>query len=685
MQLRAALNDYKRTHGGQTVFPGECRTTSGLFSGLDARLVYVGADGRLRDFSAPLSGLHGLVRSRFGLRVDDETHWLDEFDTVSQQYHGDTALVETTFAGAGCRVVKTDLTIGRAHVTQVAVDGERASEIDELVVFATFAPEGTESQIGQLVYEDRGVVEAYHRRERNLLAADTGFDAVRGQRPEGLGELLGDDPIDHPRSVEDDSYEAGKLGGDLVAVAPFDDGAVTVSTLLAETGDERGAAVDEVAALAADHDAASLAVTANAQVGNGPTAMGTDDTDSAHETAIAADRRVLRLLASPDGPRIAGPDFDPFYEHSGGYGYTWFRDDGEISRYLLDADAALDLGLEEQFAASARFYRETQCDDGSWPHRVWPCDQSLAPGWANAMVEGGGVDYQADQTASVVAFLATYLRRGDPDDPEAIEEVLTDAVAALDDSLEADGLPGRCQNAWEDMAGRFTHTAATYLQAYASVAQAPVGDLAEHAAAQTRTVYDGIDDLRVTDRGVFALRIDDGEQDDRLDSSTFALAEAHAEAAEVGVVDEERLDRLTSHMETTLDGLYRETDSVAGLVRYEGDDWRQREQAAPKIWTVSTAWGAHAASAFADLLVEQGRDGSEFVDWADDLLAELLPGGSLCYPGDFLPEQVFDDGTPDSATPLGWPHAIRLAMVAEKTADQQTAATRSVSVANEDD
>jgi GH15 family glucan-1,4-alpha-glucosidase len=36
----------------------------------------------------------------------------------------------------------------------------------------------------------------------------------------------------------------------------------------------------------------------------------------------------------------------------------------------------------------------------------------------------------------------------------------------------------------------------------------------------------------------------------------------------------------------------------------------------------------------------------------------------LCEPTSYLPEQFFDDGTPDSATPLGWPHAIRLATVA---------------------
>ena len=46
------------------------------------------------------------------------------------------------------------------------------------------------------------------------------------------------------------------------------------------------------------------------------------------------------------------------------------------------------------------------------------------------------------------------------------------------------------------------------------------------------------------------------------------------------------------------------------------------------------------------------------------LLDPMLPGGPLSTAGGYLPEQLFDDGTPDSARPLGWSHAIRLATVA---------------------
>ena len=77
MQLRDALHDYKRASGDETLFAGERRTLSGRFSGGDRRLVHID-DGVLRDFGYPLSGLTGLVRSRFGLKVDGEKHWFDD-------------------------------------------------------------------------------------------------------------------------------------------------------------------------------------------------------------------------------------------------------------------------------------------------------------------------------------------------------------------------------------------------------------------------------------------------------------------------------------------------------------------------------------------------------------------------------------------------------------------------------
>ncbi|MFC4543486.1 glucan 1,4-alpha-glucosidase [Halosolutus amylolyticus] len=667
MELHGALNDFKRSRGDPHLFPGERRSTTGLFSGLDDRLVHVAPDGSIRDYSYPLSGLSGIERSRFGLERDGSVHWFDDGD---QRYVHGTAVVETVYDLGGRTCRQYDLTIDRLHLTHVelesAVDGDSPPT---LVGCFGFAPDGRANRIGQLQHDD--AVEVYHDSERDVLAASTDLD-VTGQVPERFEELLASDPIEFPRSEADDRYEEDRLSPITRVSVPLtgESPSATVATLLTDGG-ERTAALDRVRSGATEYDDREAILAAGRRQARD--ALPDPDSGSGVEDGFA-DLRALCLLRAPTGARIAGPEFDPFYRYSGGYGYTWFRDDGEIAAFLLEADRAAGLDLEPWHAASARFHCETQLPDGTWPHRVWPHNGELAPGWANARLEDGSTaDYQADQTASVAAFLATYLRRIDPSD-DRVRETLTAALDGMDATLSADGLPGRVQNAWENMTGRFTHTAATYLEAYAAIARAPVpDDVAARASENARTVYEALDDLWLPDRGIYALRLDGEEVDDRLDGSTLALASAHREYDAIAAVDDARLDRLVSHVETTIDGLYRDPDGpVEGLARFEGDPWRVRTQDEAKIWTVTTAWGAYAAAELGQLLAANDRPEREsFEIRARELLSLVAPGGTLRRSGEYLPEQVFDDGTADSATPLGWPHAIRLATASVLEATEQ--------------
>ncbi|WP_440008271.1 glycoside hydrolase family 15 protein [Halomicrococcus sp. SG-WS-1] len=659
MQLRDALNDYKRHRDDSTRFPGERRTTTGRFSGRDGRLVHVDEDGAVRDFSYPLVGLTGVARSRFGVRPanedDAETTWFDA--AVDQRYHDRTALVVTDHETVHGRVTQYDLTVDGVHVTHV--DASDADEALDVVAGFGFAPDGRDTRIAQLHHGD--AVEVYHAEEADFLASATGFEAVRGSAFGGFPELLEETPAEYPRAGRRNPYDEDLLSGDVVGVIPTEDGTATLATLLTSREETpRDDALDAVRTAAA-RDAAALERAAEAQVDD-PV-----DADRPHAAAIAADRRVLSLLTGRSGLRIAAPDFDPYYAHSGGYGYSWFRDDAEISRFLLEADRHFGLGLDDWHDRSAAVYAETQLDDGTWPHRVWPFDASLAPGWANGRMEAGdGLNYQADQTGSVTTYVAAYDEGGNYGD------VLARALDGLDATLADDGRPVACQNAWEDMSGRFAHTAATFLEAYSALAATDPDDVADRAADRAREVYDALDDLWVDDRGVYALREyadhheDAGELDERVDSATLALVGAHRAYDRVGDVDDERLDRLVSHVETVVDELFHDPDGpVAGLVRYEGDGWRRREQDGEKIWTVSTAWGANAAGTLAAMLADRGDDRADaMAATARDLLALVLPDGPLCLDSGYLPEQVFDDGTPDSATPLGWPHALRLATVA---------------------
>jgi len=685
MQLRDALDDYKRYRHASKVFPGEDRSTTGRFSGRDGRLVHVHPDGSLRDFGYPLTDLTGLERSRFGLRVDGDVTWFDKSVTATpgdaepaaQAYHGDTGLVITEHETVHGPVTQFDLTLGNAHVTHFDCTGVDAAHA-EVAAFVGFAPDGRDTQIAQLHHDD--VVEVFHRVERDFLGSATGFSRVQGQVPAKFSEVLGNEPVDHPRDVTEGRYEEDRLSGNVVATLPLEDGRATLSTLLTD-GDatDRATALGRLEDLAATYtDAATFEASASEQVAVTPTE------DDPFANALAADLRVLSLLSGRTGLRIAGPDFDPYYANSGGYGYTWFRDDAEIALFLLESADWLDLDLDDWHARSAHSFCETQRADGSWPHRVWPSDRRLAPGWANGRLEAGDdVDYQADQTGSVVAFLGAYADATGTDAKEAeatavgdsvdVAGTLESALASLDDTLEADGRPEVCQNAWEDTTGRFAHTTAIFLEAYATLATTTSvdQDLRAHAGDRASEVYEALDDLWLPDDGIYALReYTDGAGrtvlDDRCDSATLAIVSAHRTFDRFESVDDERLDRLVSHVETVVDTLYRApSDEVEGLIRYEGDGWRRRDQDDEKIWSVSTAWGAHAAAGLAALLGDRDDDrADEFAALARDLLALVLPDGPLCMDTGYLPEQVFDDGTPDSATPLGWPHALRLATVA---------------------
>jgi len=204
MQLRDALDDYKRNTGHDTRFPGERRTVTGRFSGGEGRLVHVDADGELRDFGYPLTGQTGLVRSRVGLAVGDEVTWLDEVET-QQRYVGDTTLIETVHETDRATVTRHDVTLGDAHLTRVTIDvgDDGHANVDpadlSLVVYARFAPDGRDNRVGQLRYDD--AIEVYHADEHDFLASDTGFTDLRGQLPTTFPELLDDAPTDLPATA----------------------------------------------------------------------------------------------------------------------------------------------------------------------------------------------------------------------------------------------------------------------------------------------------------------------------------------------------------------------------------------------------------------------------------------------------------------------------------------------------
>ncbi|MEF8840322.1 MAG: glycoside hydrolase family 15 protein [Haloarculaceae archaeon] len=679
MRLRTALNDYKRDRSEGRRYPGERRTVDGAFSGYGDRLVRVDPSGSLGDFSSPLSGLYGVDRSRLGISVRNRTDWFDSLDTIRQHYYRDTNLVETEYDVGAFTVHQYDLTLGRAHVTHVELRGEVPAEA-HLVAFLTLAPEGQEARVGRLIHEAGGpdgskAVEVFHRREHDYVTASTGLDRVEGQVPERFGEILAEDPIDLPRDATLDRYEDTHLSGDVLVTAPLERvGRAARTTLVTQLSDH--GEIDRETALADLRDCATTYRTADDLRGAAREYTGVDVPAGAPRSALVeADRRVLGLLRAPTGARIAAPESDPFTVNSGGYGYTWVGEDAGISGCLLAAADGLGLDVDRELAESARFYCDTQLANGTWPHRVWASDGSLAPGWANATVEGvDSGEHRGDLTARTVAFLATLLRERRAELPAdltgEIRGTVEAAVAAMDDSLDGDGLPEPGLNVWEDMLGQFAHTAATYLRAYAAVARAPIPEDADGLAGRAREgaerVYEGLERLWDEEFGFYALRLDDGVRDSRLDASTFALVDALREYAslEGKALSETDLDRLAEHAGSLLNGLYRNPreSPVAGLARYEGDRWRAEgtEQAAGTVRSLSTAMGAVGAARLGELLKGYGRSGEAFFERAGNLYGLLGQDGPLCTDAGYLAAGVFDDGTLDGATPLGVAHALRL-------------------------
>jgi len=427
MRLRTALTEHERRRGER--YPAERPTTAGAFTGDDGRLVHVGPDGTVRDCSYSLSGVGGADRLRMGITAGRGVRWFDDLTTTRQHYDGDTPLVETEYDAGRYTLHQFDLVVGDTHLTHVELRGAPPADAELVAAYAS-SPDMVEGSVGNLVHEGAGpddgsVVEVYHRTEHDFLTASTGLSAAHGQRLRTIPELLGENEEGFPHRGEIDQREDSRLTPDVVVRAPFErDGRTERVTLASravvdrretrETGDDamdaltdgpdRQRRIDELSRIATAYpDADDLREAAE---GRGPTVP----EDAPRRGVIASDLRALDLLTAESGARIAAPEFDSFYAASGGYGYTWFRDEAETSMALLGASEELDLDADEELLATASFFCRTQDADGSWPHRVWADSGKVAPGWANARIEGA--NGPRDRTTS-----STSPRRSSPSSP----------------------------------------------------------------------------------------------------------------------------------------------------------------------------------------------------------------------------------------------------------------------------
>jgi len=388
------------------------------------------------------------------------------------------------------------------------------------------------------------------------------------------------------------------------------------------------------------------------------------------------DKYIVKALTNKNtGFPIAGIEYeDPLlpYQSSGGYGYTWFRD----AVKLLEAFPK----IQKKFFTF--FIKKGYSDI---PQRVWAFDGSIAPGWANGHLTNQPWRYQLDQLASFLADYSTYLIKKEKIVEEEKRLLLNLSYKLFERSYE-DGMPLVCQNCWEDHIGIFSQTAGTYLSAFNEAGKClhkyGFENEGREMIRRANRLKDSIKIFWKNGAFRFCLGFPEktyvnkkswkelkrvkyrrGRLVNKLDSGTFELINAL-----IIYYPQEYKNEIISHLDKAIPhsmiskkpfcfkGLWKKTNNIEGLVRYQGDLWRKNRGKYPeKIWSVSTLEGCltliNAAKMLTELFGEK--------EIAKEFTERSLHLFSVFKDRDVLAEQYYDDGTPDSAIPLGWSHALR--------------------------
>ena len=325
---------------------------------------------------------------------------------------------------------------------------------------------------------------------------------------------------------------------------------------------------------------------------------------------------ALELLADRNsGSVIAAPEFDPKFEHSGGYGFVWGRD---LAFIVL---AFLASGRDDLARRALRWLPTAQEPEGLWLQRHWT-NGSLAPSWCR---------HQLDETGAILfAYDAAWRRLGDETLDADLWPSARRAADFLLGTIEEDGLPVATADLWEEREGRHAFTAAAIcggLRAASAMARRHEPAPAERYDAAAEVVRAAIErELWSEFHGRYLRSL----ADPTPDVSLLGLAWPFA-AVEPG----------GERMRATVAALQAELGCPAGsLRRYAGDTY-----AGGHRWVLAALW----------LGLWHRQVGEP--EGLERALTYAL--GAQTKLG-LLPEQVTDDGEPAWVVPLAWSHAMLL-------------------------
>ncbi len=351
---------------------------------------------------------------------------------------------------------------------------------------------------------------------------------------------------------------------------------------------------------------------------------------------------LLNLLFDRSyGAFLAAPEFDPTFEHSGGYGYCWPRDAAEV---VLALEA---VGIPEMGLRFLEWAKAVQNEDGSWEQRYW-LNGERGPAWCT--VEGS---IQIDQVGAMLLTMERLISAIPSSDQEQVLKRFWPSAKKVADYLSrsldpAVGLHRPGCDLWETSRGSFAHSNAAVwagLRAGAALGIAAGDSLAAEQWRKQSVLVKNSVLQRLWTGTYFARGLNpSGEVDAVVDSSILGLVDPFQM---LNLEDEHEREMVQSSAETIIRHLSIDIDGKKGIGRFEGDQYLGGSAGG-----VNTLWLARVLLRLA--LSHQETDRARAKEYEEQALQYIRAVTPRATAAGMLPELIGGPGSSHWAAPHGW-------------------------------